>query len=64
MECLNEGIWLLHVIRYSNLFRYVFFKIIWSVLNVCISYLDRIANRAIDRVQRRLFHYITHSTFA
>lgn len=32
-----------------GIFRYVFFKIIWSVLNIrIISYLDRIANRAID----------------
>lgn len=33
-----------------EIFRYVFFKIIWSVLNIrIISYFDRIANRAIGR---------------
>lgn len=33
-----------------EIFRYVFFKIIWSVLNIrIISYFDRIANRAMGR---------------
>jgi len=34
-------------------YRYVFFKIIWSVLFV-LSYLDRIVNSAIGCIQRRL----------
>lgn len=39
-----------------GIFRYVFFKIIWSVLNArIISYLDRIVNCAIDCIQRLAF---------
>lgn len=46
-----------------GIFRYVFFKIIWSVLNIrIISYVDRIANRAIGRNTKTSSSFITLSS--